>query len=247
MRLKEITRHVIDFCYPGVCASCNGASEGRCPLCEPCDSDLHALEIAPSCEKCGMPLAQDEAPCAYCTGSGVHPFKRIARLGIFVDPLKHLIHQLKYHRRWNLAEFFADRLLEQEKVRQILESADCIVPVPLHLLRQVARGYNQADVIARRVAAVQKIRLANPVSRLKRTETQTHLSHTKRIENMRDAFGLRDPAAVHDKHVVVIDDVMTTGATLQAIGRSIKQGQPASISAIVIAVADPKQRGFEAI
>ena len=233
MRLGQITRHVLDFCYPGVCANCTGACDGHLPLCEPCLSDLNALEAAPACEKCAMPLPQHDAPCAYCRGGGVYPFERIARLGIFVDPLKHLVHQMKYHRRWGLAEFFAGRLLEQQKVRQILESVDCIVPVPLHPLRQIARGYNQADVIA--------------VSRLKRTETQTHLSHTKRIENMRDAFGLGDPSQVQERNVVVIDDVMTTGATLQSIGRAIKRGEPRSISAIVVAIADPKQRGFEVI
>jgi ComF family protein len=247
MRLRELTRNVLEFCYPGVCANCNGACDGHVPLCELCRIDLHALEAAPACDKCAMPLPERGAPCAHCLGEGVYPFDKILRLGIFVDPLKNLIHQMKYHRQWGLAEFFADRLLAQPNVDALLKNSDLSIAVPLHPLRQIARGYNQADVLARRVAHKSKIRLVAPISRLKRTETQTHLSHAKRVENMHGAFGLRDASVVHEKHVVVIDDVMTSGATLQSIGRAIKQGKPASISAIVVARSDPKQRGFEVI
>ena len=247
MRLREITRHVLDFCYPGVCANCTGACDGQVPLCELCRIDLHTLETAPACEKCAMPLPERGAPCAHCMGAGIYPFDKILRLGIFVDPLKNLIHQMKYHRQWGLAAFFADRLLAQASVNALLEESDLIIAVPLHPLRHIARGYNQADVLARRIASKSKRKLIAPISRLKRTETQTHLSHAKRVENMHGAFGLRDASAVCEKRVVVIDDVMTSAATLQSIGRAIKQGKPASISAIVVARSDPKQRGFEVI
>jgi len=248
MRLSDTLQHVVNFCYPGWCANCLGASEGAEPLCEVCQVELTALECAPACEKCAMPLSQPDAPCAHCEGKGVYPFETILRLGVFVDPLKHLIHQMKYHRRWGLAEVFADYLRTQPRVTALLDYADCVVPVPLHPFRQIARGYNQADLIARRLRrGRRRIARINPMERLKRTESQTHLSHTKRIENMRAAFGLRDPDLVRDKHVVVVDDVMTSGATLQAVGRALKGGHPASISAIVVARADPLQRGFETI
>ena len=80
------------------------------------------------------------------------------------------------------------------------------------------------------------------------TETQTHLhSRARREENLRDAFVLVKPATVAGKHVVLVDDVMTTGATLVSFARAIRLGAPASISALVISVADPRGRGFEVI
>jgi ComF family protein len=247
MRVREIAGHVLSFCYPGICANCGGAGDGQVPLCEPCRIDLHNLEIQPSCPLCAMPLPEPDAPCAHCLGDGVRPFQSISRLGTFADPLRHLVHQMKYHGKWGLAEFLADRLLEQPAVGAMLSQIDRIIAVPLHPFRQIARGYNQADVLARRIARRRKIRLIAPLARLRSTPTQTSLSHARRVENLRGAFGLRDPQSVFEKHVLVVDDVLTTAATLQSVGRTIKTGKPAGLHALVVAIADPKHHGFEAI
>jgi ComF family protein len=238
----------MDFCYPGACAICPAHAAGRAALCDACMIELQLLERAPACDRCAMPLAERDAPCPYCDAKGIHPFERILRLGVFEDPLKHLIHQAKYHHRWPLAEFLAERLSEQDLVNGLLRQTDVLVAVPLHVLRHVKRGYNQAEVLARRLASLNKLKLVKPAVRLRNTETQTHIhSQAKREENLRDAFGLVNPKRIRGKHVVLIDDVMTTGATLKSFARCLKEAQPASLSAIVIAIADPKRRGFEVI
>ena len=238
-----------DFCFPGRCAVCEASYEGARPLCQKCDADLCELATAPSCGFCAMPLPTHGSPCPYCEGRGVAHYERIVRLGSFRDPLKHLIHQVKYHNRWPLAEFLADRLIEQERGKTILQEGGVLLPVPLHPLRQIARGFNQADVIARRLRYHDRaLRSVNPVLRLRHTETQTHLhSHAQRTENLRDAFGLIRPSAVRGRHVIVIDDVRTTGATLHALARALRPAKPASLCAIVLAVADPKGKDFEAV
>jgi len=101
--LRPILRHVLDFCYPGVCACCDADAPGGAVLCADCDAHLREQSSAQACENCAMPLATEGAPCPYCLGKGVPWFERIIRLGVFDDPLKHLIHQMKYHRRWPLA------------------------------------------------------------------------------------------------------------------------------------------------
>lgn len=195
-----------------------------------------------------MPLAELDAPCPYCDDKGIHPFDRILRLGVFEDPLKHLVHQVKYHHRWPLAEFLAERLSQQERVKGVLTETDVLVAVPLHVLRHVKRGYNQAELLAKRLAKLNRLKVAKPAMRLRNTETQTHLhSHARREANLRDAFGLTNPKCIRDKHVVIVDDVMTTGATLKSFARCLKDANPASLSAIVVAIADPKRRGFEVI
>lgn len=142
----------------------------------------------------------------------------------------------------------ADRLLEQERVKGLMSETQVIVPVPLHRLRQVARGYNQAEVTARRLARRCRLPVARPVIRLRNTESQTNMtSAAQREENMRDAFALVDPKPVRGRHVVVVDDVMTTGATLRAVARALRPAKPASLCAVVLAVADPKGRDFKAI
>jgi ComF family protein len=138
------------------------------------------------------------------------------------------------------------RLLEQEGVKTLLQETTVLVPVPLHWKRQVTRGYNQAEVIARRLGKACGIDVARPVRRVRNTETQTHMhSHATRMANLREAFALVDAGAVAQKHVVIVDDVWTTGATLQAMARVLKKGKPASLSAIVVATANP--RGLERV
>lgn len=248
-RLQGALGHAADFCYPGVCANCDAASPGGAILCGECTVKLAALVDAASCDRCAMPLSAPGAPCPYCQGRGMRPFERMLGLGVFEDPLKHVIHLAKYHRRWPLAEILADRLVASERVKGLLTETDVLVPVPLHRRRQLLRGYNQADVIARRISKVCGIKVINAAKRIRSTETQTHLhSQEKRAANVRGAFALR-PAArqLVAKHVVIVDDVMTTGSTLRELGRLLKHAAPASLSTLVLAVADPRGRGFEAI
>jgi ComF family protein len=249
VRIRQLLRDVMDFCYPGRCAACDAdTGDGGSFLCGECLTSLVKLETAPACGACGMPLADPEDPCPYCEGKGLRPYEQVVRLGTFQDPLKHVIHQMKYHGRWPLAERLAGRLLRQRRVQDLIAQADCLMPVPLHRLRQMARGYNQADVIARFLSRRCGKRVVRPVVRLRHTETQTHLhSRAQRLENLKDAFGLIGERHVRGKHVIVIDDVKTTGATLQAIARTLRPAKPASLSVIVLAIADPKGRDFLAI
>lgn len=248
IRLRGLLSDFVDFCYPGTCASCKAATASAAPLCTTCSEQLEKLEDAPACRGCGKPLAEHGAPCPYCLGEGIPHYERVIRLGTFTDPLRHLVHQMKYHRRWPLAEVLADRLLARERVKGILAEADVIVPVPLHRLRQIARGYNQSELVARRMARACRVRFARPVVRLRNTLSQTDMtSAAQREDNMRDAFGLVAPRAVAGKRVVVVDDVMTTGATLKSVARALREAKPASLCAVVVAVADPKGRDFQRV
>src|SRR3954447_18473381 len=248
MRLQTLARNVAEFCYPATCEVCARSTQSPAMLCGACDGQLKTLESAAGCDRCGMPLFEPGAPCAHCLGKGVPHFERVARLGIFDDPLKRLIHRLKYNGRWALAEFLADRLVAHEPAKALLRDTQVLVPIPLHPWRQIKRGYNQAELIARKIAKDRKIDLARPLVRVRSTETQTHLhSHAKREENLRDAFALDDGRCIAGEHVAVIDDVMTTGATLESAARVLEQAKPASLSLLVIAIADPKRRGFEVI
>jgi ComF family protein len=179
-------------------------------------------------------------------GKGWANFERVVRLAPFTGPVRAMIHHLKYHKNWGLGEALADRLLEREGAKALLQETEVVVAVPLHWRRHLPRGYNQAEVIARRLAGRCGLKMARPVKRVRHTQTQTHQhSRAKREENLRGAFALRDGRAVVGKHVVIVDDVWTTGATMQAMARVLKGARPASISALVVATADPK--GFERV
>jgi ComF family protein len=243
-----LLRDLIDFCYPGICTGCREGCEPGDFLCPSCSDRLQVLEQAAACDLCAMPLAYEDAPCPFCKGRGEPHYDQILRLGTYDEPLKNLIHQMKYQGRWNVAEQLAVRLLAQKRVTKLLDFADVLVPVPLHFVRQLTRGYNQSAVITRFISRKCCKPLAAPLSRVRRTETQTHFaSRQKRFKNLKNAFKLIDAKSVRGKRVVVIDDVMTTGATLQTIARALRPAQPASLSALVLAIADPRGRGFQSV
>jgi ComF family protein len=249
-RLATLLHDLIDFCYPGRCANCEGDCDSDAMLCPACEEAWDEANLGYACERCARPAGGPGEACPHCFGQGLRPFERVARLGLFRDPLKHLIHHIKYHRRWTSAERLAERMLCVDSVRSVLADADCLVAVPLHPLRQLARGYNQAEVVAKHLKARAgfRLKLARPAIRLRNTETQTHLhSRAQRLRNLRNAFGLVDGASIRGRRVVLIDDVMTTGATLQSLARCLRNAKPAKMSAIVLAVADPKGSDFQAI
>lgn len=195
-----------------------------------------------------MPLGGLGGDCPYCEGKGLYPFDRIVALGMFRDPLRHLIYSVKYRGQWTLAERLADRLLEHESAKGLLSDVDCVVPVPLHAVRHIGRGFNQAEVIARRLAKRCGLRFARAAIRLRNTDSQIHLhSRAKREENLKDAFGLVKERPIRGRHVVIVDDVTTTGATLRSLARTLQYAEPASLSAAVLAVADPLGQDFQVI
>jgi ComF family protein len=242
--IAGIVRGVMDFWFPWACAVCKAGYEGPGPLCAACAGALQKLEDEPSCGVCATSLPLHGSPCPYCRGKGAPNFERVVRLTSYHDPVRVMIRNLKYHRGWGLGEELAARLLARESVKALLQETQVLVAVPLHWRRRFLRGYNQAEIVAGWLGKRCGIPVVRPVRRVRNTETQTHLhSHAKREKNLKDAFTLVDGRALAGRHVTVVDDVWTTGATMQAVARVLKGARPASLSAIVVAVADP--RGLE--
>ncbi len=136
--------------------------------------------------------------------------------------LQHLLVQLKYNNNKEVGYFFGRQLGQLLKIADRFSSIDCIVPLPLHPKKEYLRGYNQADLIADGMSSVwQKKVLKGAVSRLIFTKTQTQESRISRWENMEGVFEVRDLDSLKGKHVLLIDDVITTGASLEACGAAI--------------------------
>ena len=206
-----------------------------------------------ACGACGRPVGTSGAngkpgACPWCDGRGVGRVKAVARLGPMVPPLRELIHLIKFHGRWELADWLGRQLAQQQAVRDVLSHADALVPVPLHTVRQTYRGYNQSMLIARRLRQISGLPIIAPAVRARSTVAQTSLtSVVARQRNLRDAFVLLEPSLVSGRRLVLVDDVMTTGATLRSLAWTLWPARPAGLSAVVAAIADARGRGFDVV
>jgi competence protein ComFC len=247
--LLDLARDLSHFIYPPLCLACKSVRDPANPeFCATCGDSLSALASLPACSRCAAPIPEGGS-CPFCHGSGIPPFRQVVSLGPFREPLRDMVHEMKYHHRWPLAETLGDRMLREKRIRDLLDEIDVLIPMPLFWSRQIRRGYNQADALARRLAKHKKsLAVANPIIRLKNTPGQTTVnSAADRAANVRFAFGLVNPKPIKGKRVALVDDVLTTGSTLKSAARAMEEAEPASISAIVLAVADPRRRDFQGV
>lgn len=152
-----------------------------------------------------------------------------------------LVHAIKYHRRPELAIFVARLWAEEMLQTNFFDGIDTIVPMPLHPLRQLRRGYNQSLYIARGLSQATGLPIVSgAVVRRGKATTQTLVhSHAERKANVEHAFRLKRPGRVEGKHVLLVDDVLTTGVTLTACARALAQAPGVRISIFALAYAGP--------
>ena len=194
------------------CLLCGETSDTGVCLCTACLEDLPVIEH--SCRKCGLPTEEDTPLCGYCLIETPLNHRAVSVLH-YKSPVDYLIKKLKYHHQLEVADLLGKLIVDKLK-RLEWELPEQIIPVPLHVSRLEQRGYNQAVEIARTVSKTLNIpiNLTNCV-RTRITTPQIELSIVDRKNNLTNAFEV-----VHQipaKHVAIIDDVMTTGSTLNAL------------------------------
>lgn len=150
--------------------------------------------------------------------------------------LQHLLHQLKYKGRKDIGFFFGKRMGEVMLQSNRFNSIDALVPLPLFAARERKRGYNQASIICDGIAAELEVPvLRNVITRRAATTTQTKKGRAERWQNMEGKFQLLDAAPINNRHILLVDDVVTTGATLEACGHELLKGCNTRLSIFTMA------------
>ena len=223
-KIQSLTDSLIAILLAPACAACATplGEPTRGPVCRACWDAVVPI-TPPVCDACGDPLPSwrhisvESGRCPRCRRRS-SSVARARAIGTYDGALRAIVHALKYDGRRSLAAPLA-ALLERHG-RDVMDGADVVVPVPLHRSRTRARGFNQAAEIARHLP----LPMSHALRRVRATPSQTDLPAAKRHANVRDAFAVSRRAGVRGAVVVLIDDVSTTGATLDACARALVDG-----------------------
>ncbi len=232
MALSILTQHFLNIrtklrqALPAQpCLLCDTASRNGI-WCSACDADLPYL-TAPHCPICALPTLAS-ATCGSCL-QHAPAFDRTVAVFAYAFPLDKLVQALKYGEQLVLVNSLADKLAQRVVIRP-----DCIVPMPLHPVRLRERGFNQSLELARRIGRKLHIPLLDNVcQRVRDTPPQTALPWKERGRNMRKAFTCTQDLS--GKHIAVVDDVMTSGASLNEVAQALRRAGAREISAWVMA------------
>jgi ComF family protein len=224
----------LNLLYPAVCPVCvlREPQTDR-PLCRLCNRTLEFVP-GPACERCGGVLDTEHAECAECRDNP-RRWQHAASAFVFCGLARHCVHRFKYHGDTTLAPFLAASAWQAWQRNNADVHLDCIAPVPLHWFRRFARGYNQAELICRELHQLNGIPTEPLLKRHRWTSPQANLSRSKRQKNLRNAFIIRPGQEAKDKHVLLVDDVMTTGATLHACTKQLLKAGVATVHVLTVA------------
>src|SRR5208282_6105197 len=216
----RLARAALDTLYPPTCLACRAATDSHGALCPRCWSAMRFIE-RPFCERLGTPFEQDLGQGLISPQAMADPpvFARARAVARFEDgPARALTHRLKYSDRAELARPIARWMARAGA--DVLADADLLTPVPLHPLRLWRRRFNQAAALAAEISRqTGKPCDLGAILRVKATRSQIGLSRVQRAENVQGAFRIAEGAPVRGRNVVLIDDVLTSGATANAISR----------------------------
>jgi ComF family protein len=244
--VKAASSSLFSILFPSDCRICHAplTNIAALPVCEPCLAQIVPLE-GPLCQICGEKLfhpnaeAEDVPLCPICRRVGAH-FRRAAAYGAYEAVLRDLIHLFKYNGVRPAGKVLGG-LLNQAVAAMGLPDSVIVVPVPLWSGKRHARGFNQAEAIARAFISFQSssgIQLNTSILvRTRETTSQIGLTRPQRRANVRGAFAVVKPAKVKDRSILVVDDVMTTGTTAGECARVLRRAGAKEVFVATVARA----------
>lgn len=225
---RRLVNGLVDFVYPKVCLACRSkisASSVDELICLGCWGKIKK-NVPPFCHSCGRHLEKNNLAkniCPECLKKKLH-FDRAFSPCVYDGVIKGLIHDFKYKNKDHLGRPLSKLMIEFAKVYSLpMADLDFIIPMPLHKTKLREREFNQAQVLSEHISAeFKKDVLSDILLRNRHTRTQTDLEIPERFQNVKDSFSIAKNEAVKGKHILLVDDVLTTGATSSEAALALK-------------------------
>ncbi|MDE6912393.1 MAG: ComF family protein [Lachnospiraceae bacterium] len=228
---------IVDLLFPLRCPVCDGivpAGEGK--VCRVCRRKIRYVS-EPRCQKCGRQLNDDTKPFCTACAQTQHIFDRGIALYDY-QSMKKSVYRFKYKKRCEYAAFYAEEIYRHFKTEILNMGADAIIPIPLHKSRLKSRGYNQAELIAAHLSRLTGIPLEkNLVKRVRKTVPQKQLDARARQNNLKKAFNIK-PNVVKLNKTILIDDIFTTGSTIDAVAKELKRRGVETVYFITLCIGE---------
>ena len=239
--IKQLAGGILDLVYPPVCQLCNGPQPAGSndSFCETCLKQLNLL-LGEQCPRCAarFPRVNPKAIDCHICHDEDYAFSQAITWGSYESVLRSIILRIKEQRNESLTHHIGLHLARQFQQQLDGWPIDAIVPVPLHWTRRLWRGYNQAEVLARAIARhLHKPYRSHWLWRRLQTPLQASVTPTQRRKNLRQAMTARLPRRFQGQHVLLVDDVMTTGATADACARALLAAGAGSVKVAILARA----------
>lgn len=234
--LTRILKRLLNLILPQRCLKCDEILDADPGLCGPCWSQIRFISD-PQCSHCGLPLDFEVGDEGLCGSCAVSPplYDKGRSVFVYDDASKGMILRFKHGDSTHGAPAFAKWM--GTVGQDLLKDTDLIIPVPLHWTRLFTRTYNQAQLMATHLCKLAPHASLEPalLKRHKRTPPQGHLSKEGRIENVKSSFKASKPHLIKGKSILLIDDVLTSGATLNACAKELKKAGAKKVFALTLA------------
>lgn len=237
----SLAASLVNAVIPGECNWCGNTIRHarRIPYCSECMALPQPLHAEHYCARCRTPFQNDSTldthgVCLRCR-SGILGFDYVYSYGFFDGILRSMIHDMKYFRVGPLGGYLGELMARAIPLDLAI---DAIVPVPIHWTRWIKRGYNQAELLAKPLARRMQIPILSPLRRRRITKSQVSLTLSERRKNLAGAFLIRDRSMVAGKRILLVDDVLTTGATIGYCSRLLRDAGARSVTVLTLARVD---------
>ena len=231
------------FIFPDKCLICNSKINiaPNFLLCHYCLKSIRIIKD-PTCPCCGFPFPSDNIllynqnyRCGLCRKDEPILNKTIS-IFYYEIKLREAIHKFKYHKNLSLGKVLAELMISNIPGKMSFSKFDCIIPVPLHKKKLKERGFNQSLILSKKIGQYFNLPVVyDNLKRIRYTEAQTNLSHAKRKKNVKNAFSLRNPNNLKNKDILLIDDIYTTGSTINECAKTLKKAGVNKIFALTLA------------